>query len=69
MPPAPQPLMDRFMSKVKKTESCWLWSAQVDRATGYGKFAVLRPDNRWGMKWAHRVSYELHVGAIREVDA
>lgn len=52
------------MANVNKTESCWLWSAQIDKGTGYGKVGMPRPDGTWRMKWAHRVSYELHVAPI-----
>lgn len=47
----------RFWAKVDKTETCWIWTAAVDR--GYGKF-------RWhgSMSAAHRVAYEVLVGPI-----
>lgn len=48
----------RFWSRVKKTRTCWLWvGARASR--GYGLFVY---DGRRG--YAHRFSYELHVGAI-----
>lgn len=49
----------RFWAKVKKTESCWLWTAQLIH--GYGQF-------RGAMKKvkAHRFAYELLVGPIPE---
>ena len=48
----------RLLSKVQKTETCWLWLA--DKVTGgYGRIKVGR-----GLKLAHRVSYELFVGKI-----
>lgn len=51
-------LAARFFSKVTRTESCWLWAATVI-ANGYGQF--------WAngrMRYAHRVAYEMLVGAI-----
>ena len=41
----------RFWEKVAKTETCWLWTAKIDR--GYGRFED-RP--------AHVVAYNLLVG-------
>lgn len=35
------PVMDRFWSKVNKTETCWLWTGAADSA-GYGSFRVSR---------------------------
>ena len=49
--------MERFLSKVNKTESCWLWTGYIDKK-GYGIFKLDKP------KRAHRVSYELFVGPI-----
>lgn len=51
---------ERFWSKVRKTDGCWLWTAYKTR-TGYGKI-------RRGEKLvsAHRVSWELHNGPIPE---
>jgi hypothetical protein len=50
----------RFWAKVDRRESteCWLWLAQIDRG-GYGKFYL-----SGAMAKAHRVAYELVVGAI-----
>lgn len=48
---------ERFWEKVEKTESCWLWTAGQRR--GYGAF--------WHngiSQYAHRVAWELLVGAI-----
>lgn len=44
---------DRFWKKVWKTDSCWLWTANLDR-DGYGNV-------EWKGKWAraHRVAWEL----------
>lgn len=50
--------IQRFFSKVKKTNNCWEWTASKDR-DGYGKFSV----NHKSIK-AHRFSYELLKGDI-----
>ncbi len=49
----------RFMDKVKKTDSCWLWMARLDKK-GYGRFNF-----DGSMKLAHRVSYQLFKGELR----
>ncbi len=55
-------ILARFMAKVNKTETCWLWTACVG-ADGYGYFWVGgRPTGR--MESAHRISYGLFVGEI-----
>lgn len=54
--------MDRFWSKVQKTDSCWLWSAAVRRSDeGYGAFWL----NGKHVP-AHRVALELTVGPISQ---
>lgn len=56
--PRPTP-QERFWSKVKKTETCWLWVGSYD-GDGYGMFGVThRRTSR-----AHRVAYEFLVGPI-----
>ena len=47
----------RFWAKVRKTESCWLWTARCSDE-GYGYFWTDK------LRTAHRVSYELHQGHI-----
>ncbi len=54
---------ERFWNKVKKTDTCWLWLGYLDK-DGYGAIYTSRP-NRKLLK-AHRVSYELHKGAIND---
>lgn len=50
--------MERFWSKVKKTESCWLWTATKNHR-GYGRFQYE------GRLWLpHRISWRLHYGDI-----
>ena len=50
----------RFISKTLPTgvNGCWIWTAQIN-AGGYGKFWI---DGK--SRFAHRVSYEMHIGAI-----
>lgn len=49
---------ERFWSKVKKTETCWLWKASF-RPTGYGQFLL------YGKVVApHRVAWLLAFGPI-----
>ena len=53
--------MKRFTDKIEiDTDSeCWNWTAAIFKGLGYGKF------NFNGKTcYAHRVSYELHVGEI-----
>lgn len=44
---------ERFDKYVQKTETCWLWTGQIDKK-GYGRFYL---DGSW--KNAHRVMFEL----------
>lgn len=50
--------MDRFWSKVNKTDGCWLWIASRHKK-GYGQFKL---DGK--MRKAHRVAWELTYGPI-----
>lgn len=49
---------DRFWAKVRKGEGCWEWTATRIRS-GYGHVRVGRR-----LSLAHRVSWEIHFGAI-----
>lgn len=49
--------VERFWSKVTKTDTCWLWTAYLRR--GYGKIKI---SNRTVL--AHRFAYEMLVGPI-----
>ncbi len=56
-----------FLEKIKKTDTCWLWTSETDRK-GYG-LAYAGKKTRGGRsatQYAHRVSYAL---AFREVPA
>ena len=54
-------MFDRFMERVKKTDSCWIWNGY--RCHGYGEFylGIKKPVS---IK-AHRASYLLFVGDIK----
>ena len=51
--------MKRFLDKIEKTDSCWLWTASLRGKTGYGAFKL-----EGKVIDAHRVSYFLHKGEI-----
>ena len=51
------PVAERFWAKVRKTPTCWIWTAALD--DGYGQFWY---DGR--MVRAHRFAYELVIGPI-----
>lgn len=51
-------IKSRFMSKVKKTDPCWLWTAYKSDA-GYGSFWFKRK-----LELAHRSSWTLFKGKI-----
>jgi hypothetical protein len=57
-------MIDRFMDKVipEPNSGCWLWTATVD-GCGYGLFGV---GGRGNSKRAHRVSYEMFKGPIKD---
>lgn len=48
----------RFWTKVKKTDTCWLWTAALSRL-GYGHFRFRRK-----VREAHIFAYEAFVGAV-----
>jgi hypothetical protein len=50
--------IDRFMAKVEKTDSCWLWTA-CKTPQGYGRFFF-----DGGNKLSNRVAFELFVGPV-----
>lgn len=58
--PAARPVAERFDLYVERTESCWLWTGQLD-AKGYGRISAGSPRRK---VLAHRVAYELFIGPI-----
>lgn len=58
------PLIDRLMSKVNKTDTCWLWTGQ-QTYNGYGTF-VFRKTSKIKGQGAHRAVYRTLVGEIPE---
>jgi HNH endonuclease len=52
--------MERFWSKVLKTDSCWLWQSSMNRL-GYGRFFL-----NGRCQEAYRVAYELQRGPVPE---
>ncbi len=61
-------LDERFWEKVQKSEGCWLWTANTTKdRNGNKRYGLLGAGRRGeGMLYAHRVSWELHFGAIPE---
>lgn len=59
-PVTPAPV--RFMRHIEKTSTCWIWKGAI-KPNGYGQFNVTstRP---YKQAYAHRFSYEMHVGPI-----
>ena len=55
----------RFMAKVNKTETCWLWTASRNR-NGYGQFGIKKTDGTNTMVEPHRLLYKHHHGEIPE---
>lgn len=51
-------LVQRFWSKVKKTDVCWLWTG-APNTNGYGQFATAD-----GQHKAHRVAYQIAFGSF-----
>mgnify|MGYP001586741605 CR=1 FL=1 len=61
----PEPINQRFWSKVIKNESgCWGWSGQI-QTDGYGIIGVKRRSLalRYNL-YAHRLSWGIHFGSI-----
>ncbi|KKL82601.1 hypothetical protein LCGC14_1983150 [marine sediment metagenome] len=54
------PVKDRFWTKANKTDTCWLWTANLDEC-GYRRISMNRI-----MRGAHRISYQMIVGEIPE---
>ena len=58
-----KPLHERLFSKIKKTETCWLWTGSVV-GIGYGYMGKGRRGD--GFISAHRASWQYHHGEIPE---
>ncbi|MEU1293020.1 HNH endonuclease [Streptomyces sp. NPDC005840] len=54
-----------FWAKVRKTKTCWLWTAGQFGHSGYGSFSV-KVDGRTRSVRTHRHSWELANGPIPE---
>jgi hypothetical protein len=54
-----RPLYERWLEKVEKTDSCWLWRGAT--SNGYG---IIQRGGRNGTMRAHRFAYEHFVGPI-----
>ena len=54
-------VLERFMAKVEKTESCWIWNGATGRREGYGMFWM---DGK--MATAYRAAYVLFKGPVPE---
>ena len=54
--------IERFWSKVEKTEGCWEWRGNLHNA-GYGSVFVSKKVRPF-IRTAHRVAYELTYGPI-----
>ena len=52
-------IIERFEEKIKKTDSCWIWTSTISKNNGYGQFKL---NNR--TMSAHRVAYELYNSLI-----
>ena len=56
------PIAERFWAKVNKTDGCWLWTGATVPPYGYGFTG--RGGKGGGNIYSHRLSWELHYGAI-----
>lgn len=63
MPHKTQSEVERFWSKVDKTDGCWVWPGSKSTA-GYGTFHLTGPSR--SVVYAHRYAYEAMVGPIPE---
>ena len=54
--------IDRFFSKVNKTESCWVWESDINM-NGYGYFQV-KVNGKQKKVLAHRYSWMINNGEI-----
>lgn len=50
-------LPDSFWNKVNKTDTCWLWTGCIDKATGYGRVTI-----NYKNYFPHRLSLSHSLG-------
>lgn len=55
-----KPMIERFLAKVKKTPTCWIWTGAFRSVGGYGFFHL----GREGCISAHRAAYIIFKGSI-----
>lgn len=53
--------LERFFSKVSKTETCWIWTASHN-GQGYGRISM--GGRKGKLYYAHRLSYQIANGPI-----
>lgn len=61
--PARKPEPERFWPKVRKTATCWVWTANTTQ--GYGRFMSWRA-GRWQNTYAHIWAWEDANGPVPE---
>lgn len=62
-----EPLVERFWSKVSKTEECWEWTGgKSGRGVGHGYFFLERQDGKQIFIYAHRFSALLAFGDFEQ---
>jgi hypothetical protein len=64
-PVSTEPLIERFLKRVNKTDTCWLWTGNMQK-NGYGSVCSRNLQDTWGTRFAHRWSYMYHKGEIAE---
>lgn len=68
-------MRDRFESKISKDDGgCWNWTGYRNKK-GYGVFKANKEYHGRSFKWgtmpmskAHRLSYDLHIGPLKDSD-
>lgn len=58
------PVMERFWSKVNKTNDCWIWIGQRTKKGGYGRILIKLEYKKFKIYRAHRFIFEKVNGAI-----
>lgn len=62
-PMSPAPLAQRWERLVDRSGDCWLWQGHCNNK-GYGTILIEKIGRRNRSGYAHRIAYELYVGAI-----